>query len=157
MESPFVARMNEVQASLATLLRPLGFRSKGRFFNRSFEQGVIQVIGLQMGQYEVNEVPLPPEAQRLRPNLYGKFTVNLGVFVHEIYELEAVNPPKGMVKESYCQIRRRLGSSQVAGKDFWWNLDQPTQSIVADIAPMLDADGIPFLERFSTRKAILEQ
>jgi hypothetical protein len=158
MKSPFVEQMDSVQKDLTAFLRPLGFRSKGRSYNRSCEDGVVQVIGLQMGQYEIgSRLPLPPALQHFQTDFYGQFTVNLGIFVREIWECGNPSPPKSIVQEYCCHIRRRLGRSDAIGKEYWWHLDQSTERLIADIIPMLNQDGLPFLERFSTRKAVIEE
>ena len=62
------ARMKEVVAHVAPLLRDRGFRKSRHTFNREPEPGLVQVLGFQMGQHH------PPgtiELPDLRPNLYG--------------------------------------------------------------------------------------
>lgn len=106
-KSIVVRRLDEVQAGLAAVLKPLGFRRKGRFFNRETEPGLVQVIGLQAGQYEIGP-PLPPPVEHWRPNLYGQFTINLGVFIEEAYRRDNPNGRLGTIGDYHCQIRSRL-------------------------------------------------
>lgn len=153
--SVFVERLDEVQAALAGLLKPLGFRRRGRTFNRAAEHGVVHVVNLQSGEFPVGDrKPLPAAVAHLRPDLYGRFAVNLGVFVEEIWACFAKAPPPAFIREYHCQIRSRLGS--IAGdEDRWWHLGQPAPAILAEVGPALLAEGIGFVERFGTREAIV--
>jgi hypothetical protein len=154
-KSAYVDRLDEVQASIATLLKPIGFRKKGRTFNRSAEEGVVQVVNLQSGQFPIGEdKPLPSELAHLRPNLYGKFAVNLGVHVKEIWECEQRGRHPSFIQDYDCAIRTRLGRRS-EGKEYWWSLDAPAASIVNDMSPPLLDEGMAFLKRFETRNAIL--
>jgi hypothetical protein len=154
-KSRFVERLDEVQTSLTALLKPLAFRRKGRTYNRSVEDGVVQVINLQTGPYEVGQRnPLPPELAHLQQDLYGRFTVNLGVHVREVWECDSTSPWPKTIQEYSCQIRTRLGRQ--AGQEYWWSLDQSAQTLSTDVAKVLLGEGVEFLERFETRDAILD-
>ena len=122
-KSPYVERLDEVQILLWAELKALGFRRRGRVFNRSAEEGVVQVITLQSGQYEVNPIhPLPEGLAEMRQNLYGRFTVNLGVHVWDVWEATFPGGSRPtFINDGYCQVRSRLG--QLAdGIDRWWSL-----------------------------------
>jgi hypothetical protein len=89
--------------------------------------------------------------------LYGKFTVNLGVFVDEIAKAKGDLKSTVSISEARCSIRARLGrliNSQ--DKEFWWNLEAPTTSITEDVRTHLLSKGINFLERFGSRRAIID-
>lgn len=138
------------------LLKPLGFRRKGRTFNRQTEEGVLQIIALQAGPYEIGP-PLPKSVAHLRPDLYGKFTVNLGVFVQEVFE--RTNPgflPRGVVSDAHCAIRTRL-SHITSHVDTWWPLTNETETLVDEIGALLIDVGVPFLDRFGTRDQIVKR
>ena len=66
-KSPFVAALDVVQRSLTSYLRPLGFRKKGRSFNRPVEDGLVHVATLQMGQYPIGEYVIPGIRRRTAP------------------------------------------------------------------------------------------
>ena len=85
-KSEAVQQLDRVQQELLRLVKPLAFRRKGRTFARIVEGDIQQVIALQAGPFEIGS-PLPAEAAHLRPNLYGKFAVNLGVFVPEMFDI----------------------------------------------------------------------
>ncbi len=157
-KSPFVERMDEVQASLTQLLMPLGFRRRGRTFNRSAEEGVVQVINLQMGLPTPSfSKPLPVSLAHLNPDVYGLFAVNLGVHVSEISDCDNSRPltkPRRIVQEYECQIRVRL-EELAERRDFAASLEQPADVLVSAVGRSLVDVGIPFLERFETRAAII--
>lgn len=154
-KSVFVERLDEVQISLATLLKPLGFRRKGRTFNRSPEEGIVQVINLQSGQFPIGETkPLPPALAHLQLDLYGRFTVNLGVHIKDVWEYESSRPYPSHIQEYHCQIRTRLGNPQEK-KEYWWLLDQPAATIIADVSKILFEHGLEFLRRFETAERII--
>jgi len=105
-KSPFRESVDEIQRVLRDLVRPHGFRSKGRTFNRTTEDGLTQVIGLQMAASD------PPGTTRIpgfRENLHGRFTVNLGVYVPEVAAQLGVSAPS-WVQDSHCCVRARLGA-----------------------------------------------
>lgn len=148
-------KMDEVQVCLTQFLKPLGFRKSSRNYNRTEEDGVVQVVNLQTGMYELGS-PLPPSVQHWRPNLYGKFTVNLGVWVSDIEHAEPKGPWPKFIIEARCSIRTRL--SDLAGhNDLWWSLDEPKEKTLTEIISLLDTKGLLFLERFSTRDKIISE
>ncbi len=153
-KSPIVQRLDEVQKRLATLLKPLGFTRKGRTFRRPTEPGMFQIVALQTGAFEIG--PPPPEPfKHFREDHYGKFTVNVGVFVEEIFE-RSNSPisPKRVIADGHCSIRTRL-SHITAGQDLWWSLIDDRDELADDIGALLLHVGIPFLDRFRTRDQIV--
>ncbi len=153
-KSPIVRRLDDVQNRLATLLKPLGFARKGRTFRRDTEPGILQIIALQAGPFEIGP-PLPPPVKHLREDYYGKFTVNLGVFVEEVFE--RTNPPVNanrVISDAHCSIRTRLGHI-TAHDDLWWSLTEERADLADDIGALLLHVGIPFLERFRSRDQIV--
>lgn len=99
------AHLDGIQKEIHSYLKPLGFKKKGRTFNRQTEEGIYQVINIQSGRYEFGDKNVIPG---FRENHYGKFTINLGVMIKEIYDLESHNKPKDVYYEYNCQIRTRL-------------------------------------------------
>ncbi len=83
--SEYKKQLDIVQKEVVRFLKPLGFKNKGRTFNRETEQGVWQVINFQSGQFPLGDKYVVPG---LREDMYGKFTVNLGVFVQEFNFLQ---------------------------------------------------------------------
>jgi hypothetical protein len=150
-KSVYVQRLDQVQAQAAGQLKPLGFRRSGRTFNRQAPSGFVQVVNFQMGQYPVGDsYELPP----MRINLYGKFTVNLGVYVPEVAELYGPQPRGKVVQHYDCQLRARLGDFIAPRQDRWWPLDSDWVQSAPEVLRYLLGEGLGFLERFSTQKAI---
>src|SRR5690349_2563651 len=101
-KSSEVAKVDEVQAALHAALKPKGFRKKGRTFNRATDDGLAQVINLQVGAHDPPGTVYFPG---LRENLYGRFAVNLGVYVPEVARVRGGGEAKGFVQAYHCCIR----------------------------------------------------
>lgn len=155
-KSPIVSRLDDVQAALIKLLKPLGFSRKGRTLRRQTEPGVLQIVALQAGPFEIGP-PLPEPVKHLREDYYGKFTVNLGVFVEEIHE--RTNPPVKLgrvISDAHCSIRTRLGHI-TDHEDKWWSLIEGVDETVDEVGSLILHVGIPFLDRFKFRDKIVEE
>jgi hypothetical protein len=152
-KSDFAKILDGVQAQLRPALKRLGFRARGRAFNRPNRDGLTEVIQLQMGAFDPpGSAPIPG----FRENLYGKFTVNLGVFVPEVAEYQFGGSPKGFIQESQCCIRTRLGVINQEQRGIWWDITEG-DVVVEEISDRLDRDGISFFSKFETRDAILAE
>jgi len=92
-----------------------------------------------------------------RPSLYGKFTVNLGVWIPEVGEYHLGNPRGKTVHEYDCQIRARLGVLMEPPADRWWVLDDDWPESAGAVLSALEESGLPFLDRFRSREAICEE
>jgi len=153
-QSPVVAGLNAIQSRIGRVLKSLGFTRKGRTFRRETDEGVLQIIAIQAGPFEIGP-PLPPSVSHMRPNYYGKFTINLGVFVPEIHE--RTNPPVGLgrvISDAHCDIRTRLGKISEGG-DIWWSVLDSSEEEIEDIIALLIHVGVAFLDRFRTRDLIV--
>jgi hypothetical protein len=142
--------MASVVALVAPILKASGFRKQRHTFNRATEPGLVHVISFQMGQF-----PLGYEIQGLRPNLYGKFTVNLGAFVHEVYEVLQRSTPPAFLPEHVCEFRVRLGMLAGPPSDVWWSLDTDAEKLAGDVAEQLGRLAEPWFGRYASRDAIL--
>jgi uncharacterized protein DUF4304 len=152
-QSPVVAGLNAIQSGIGKALEPLGFTRKGRTFRRETDEGVLQIIAIQAGPFEIGP-PLPPPVSHMRPDYYGKFTINLGVFVPEIHE--RTNPPITMnrvISDAHCSIRTRLGHVS-EGRDVWWPVLGSSEEEIEDIIALMIHVGVAFLDRFRTRDLI---
>ena len=74
----FSEPMAAVVGHVAPVMKANGFRKRRHSFNRGARDGIVHHLSFQMGAFDP---PGTVEIPGLRPNLYGKFTVNLGVFV----------------------------------------------------------------------------
>lgn len=149
--SEFVIAVDEVQRTLRPSLQAHGFNVRGRTFNRVTDDGLVQVVNLQMG---ASDPPGTTYIPGLRDNMHGLFTVNLGVYIPEVAELHGGGLAKAWVQDYHCAIRSRLGPASGNPRDLWWHARNPARA-VADIQPLLLAYGLPFLDRFRSRELVL--
>lgn len=139
-------QLDNIQKEIFLFLKPKGFKKKGRTFNRQTEEGIYQVINIQSGRYEFGE---------FGDKYYGKFTVNLGVMVKEIYELDNYNKPKDIYQDYDCQIRTRLTHLTIR-QDFWWTILDNEQKPAKEVIEGLQSHGIQWLDTFENRDKICE-
>jgi hypothetical protein len=135
--SRYVIALDGIQKELTGYLQPLGFRKKGRTYNRRVGDGLIQTVNLQMGK-----------------DLQGQFTVNLGVGLPALRPIEFGRELPGFIQEYDCEIRARL-FHLVFHEDTWLDLDHQLQKTAADTIRYMDAAGLPFLEEFESYEAVL--
>ncbi|HEY1195077.1 DUF4304 domain-containing protein [Flavobacterium sp.] len=141
--------LDNIQKEIFLHLKPLGFKKKGRTFNRQTEDGIYQVINIQSGKYEFGDNYVIPG---FKENFYGKFTVNLGIMVKEIYELSA-NKPKDIYQDYDCQIRERLPHLTIK-QDHWWIIKGDDSITTKEIIDGLNSHGLGWLDQFETRDKI---
>lgn len=80
-KSALATSLDALQAHLNPWFRQAGFRKHGRTYNRTTTDGLTHVVGFQMGSFDP---PGTTHIPGLRENLYGRFAVNLGVYVPEV-------------------------------------------------------------------------
>jgi hypothetical protein len=90
----------------------------------------------------------------LRENLYGRFTVNLGVYVPEVARHHGGGEAGKVVQDYHCCVRARLGELGPENADMWWLLS-PTEALRQEMCDRLSHHALPFLARFQSRDAIL--
>ena len=149
-KSENVEYLNQIQKEVHQYLKPLGFKKRGRTFNRQTENGVWQVINFQSGQFPVGENYVIPG---IRESFYGKFTVNMGVIIKELYEIRIKGKEKAFYQDYDCQIRTRL-SHLISENDYWWNITNDSKHISDQIIEGLNDKGISWLDMFETREKI---
>jgi len=133
-KSPFAVRMDEIQARIDPRLKQLRFKKSGRTYNRETDPGIVQVINFQMGAYEPHVAGVSPVPAWLKPDLYGQFAVNLGIFVAEVASAKSQKARVKFIQEPGCALRVRLGRLiGPTGKEIWWRLNQPIDAIVQDV------------------------
>jgi hypothetical protein len=143
--------MDELQGRLNPLLRQSGFRKHGRTYNRTTVDGLSHVIGLQMGSFDPPGTTYFPG---LRENLYGRFTVNLGVYVPEVARDQGGGEAKSVVHDYDCCIRTRLG--RTADKEFWWKVSV-SDPLITEVCGLLQNEAFPFFQRFENRDQIIDE
>jgi uncharacterized protein DUF4304 len=109
-KSALATSLDALQGHLNPWFRQAGFRKHGRTYNRTTTDGLTHVIGFQMGSFDP---PGTTHIPGLRENLYGRFTVNLGVYVPEVARNHGGGEAKSIVHDYNCCIRIRLGRSAV--------------------------------------------
>ena len=149
--------MKAVVAQVQPVLKSAGFRKRLHTFNRTVEPGFVQVVKFQMGPFD------PPgliEIPGVRENLYGLFSVHLGVFIEEAWRLPIggfgpEGPPavKDWVNDYDCQLRRLIDNLAGESMNFMWPLDDP--SVGPAMVELLEIDAFVWLDRFGSRPAIL--
>jgi hypothetical protein len=87
--------------------------------------------------------------------LYGKLTVNLGVYVPEVALATGIEP-RSFVQEYDCCVRARLGEIGPEHRDLWWEMDR-VDDLAAEVWERLERDAFPFFARFESRDAILRE
>ena len=66
--------------------------------------------------------------------MYGKFTVNVGVYVPEVDEYTMVKGPRSLPHEYDCCIQGRLGNLGPERTDIWWELGTTSiHELAADV------------------------
>ena len=150
-KSRYVTALDEIQLAMTGLLKPLGFKNSGRAYNRVAEDELVHIVGFQMGEYPIGQYVIPG----IRESFYGRFTMNLGVMLPAVRDMEFAPSSKGFVQDYHCEIRSRLGSLGFAGEDVWWDLDYRVAETGAEIVNAMRQSGIPFLDRFSSYRAVL--
>ena len=76
--------MDEILSALSPCFKERGFRAQRRTFNRVTSDDLTHVVQFQMGRFD------PPGTNfiaGMRENMYGKFSVNVGVYVPEVFKL----------------------------------------------------------------------
>jgi hypothetical protein len=152
-KSIYAQVVDDIQNALRPFLKGHGFKVRGRTFNRATEDGLTQVASIQMG---ASDPPGTTYVPGLRENLHGLFTINLGVYVPEVARHHGGGEAKSWVQEYHCCVRARLGAVSGEDRDIWWHA-RFDDVVIDEVRRRLDLDGLPFLDRFSTRDKILAE
>lgn len=142
--------MNAVVSLVRPVLKPAGFRKRGNAFNREAAPGLVHVIHFQMGRFSP---PGTAGIPGLRQNLYGKFTVNLGVYLDQVNRFQDLPPAGNFVSEYSCQLRRRLGFLLDPPEDRWWPLDNPAETGRV-MRELVGGPGLDWLKQYGSWTAI---
>lgn len=149
--SPAALDFDQLQKGLKPLMKRCGFKVRGRTFNRTTDDGLTQVVSLQMG---ASDPPGTTYIPGLRENLHGWFTVNLGVYVPEVARHHGGGEAGAFVQEYHCCVRARLGEVGPERKDLWWKITSAS-SLLEEIEARLQRDALPYLDRHASRDAVL--
>ena len=147
----FKAQLDIVEKDVFAKMKPLGFKKNGRTFNRRLDDGIIQVINFQSGQYPLTD---NYEIPGLRENLYGKFVVNMGVCIESLFKFQFPTENKKYYKEYDCQIRVRLGTL-LTGQDYWWTITDDNTKITEEIILGLETIGSDWFAGVDSKEKII--
>lgn len=136
----YKSTLDFIQNEIYQNLKQIGFKKRGRTFNRKINNGIVQVINFQSGKYT--------------SIFYGKFTVNLGVYIEEIYALDFDISNKKFVQEYDCQVRNRLNYLK-SETDVWWNINfEERQQTIEEIKELINTTGLEWFRKYETRDKI---
>jgi len=144
----FSEPMADVVRRVAPVMKANGFRKRRHSFNRGAGDGIVHHLSFQMGAFDP---PGTVEIPGLRPNLYGKFTVNLGVFVPAMSRMGA--PRSDWINDYNCQLRKRLGELLPEQADVWWSLEHADAG--EDVRREVSDQALPWLDRFGSYQQIV--
>jgi len=148
----FKERVDLIQREIHKLLKESNFKKRGRTFNRETEKGIVQVLNFQMGQFPIGE---NYEIKGYRESYYGKFTINMGIHISEIFKLDFPDKEKSFFQDFDCQIRIRL-PQLVKNYDYWWELNQKPEIITKEIIDYIENYGFNWFDQFKTRDNICQ-
>jgi Domain of unknown function (DUF4304) len=137
---------DEFQAALRLILKPLGFRVRGRNFNRQTPDGLTQVIGvgLHRGDYGV---PFNPSM------CSAILRIEFGAFVPEVLLLQE-DRILNWVQAANCDLRWGLDTAMNKPGSQWWLADRKTK-FLEQVIEQMEHIALPMLERFDSRSKIL--
>src|ERR1700729_154342 len=150
-KSDFAYALDEIQQKIAPQLKTKGFRCRGRTFNRRTADGLTHVFNIQMGSVDPPGTTYHPG---LRENLYGQFTINLGVHVPEVAIFHGGGVPKSWIQDYNCCLRTRLGELGLEAKDLWWPI-RTRMDVLDDLLPRVSHDAMRYFATYSSRDQIL--
>jgi hypothetical protein len=112
----------------------------------------VQVLKYQMGPYD------PPglvEIPGLRENLYGLYSVHLGVLIEEAWRLDVgrfgpdgPRAAKDWVNDYDCQLRRLIENLAGESINFMWPLDDPNAGPA--MVELRHSDAFVWLDTFGS-------
>ena len=139
--------LNEfIETYITSELKAEGFRKKGTTWNR-LNNDIIEVIDVQKG--------------RIKNDGGVDFTINIGLWIEDVWRLCWDKPTLGFVKEEDCFPRFRIGflleNYKAKFLDKWWVLsekkDMPT--LGAEIRSVLYEKCFPFFKQFNSSSDVL--
>lgn len=151
-KSNYTKNLDKLQNLVHKELKAFGFSKKGRTHNKIVDEGIVHVINFQSGEFPVGDNYAIPG---VRESYYGKFTINLGVFISDIYEVTQGQTAKDFIPEYICQIRTRL-PELTKNNDDWWTVDDNYIQMANEIIDQLIAFAFKWFDNFSDREKIIK-
>jgi len=151
-KSNYTKTLDKLQNIVHKELKAFDFIKKGRTHNKVVDEGIVHVINFQSGEYPVGDNYIIPG---IRESYYGKFTINLGVFINDIYEVTQGESAKDFVPEYICQIRTRL-PELTNNNDDWWTVGDNYVQVEDEIIYGLTTDAYKWFSNFTDREKIIK-
>jgi hypothetical protein len=152
-KSELATVLDSLQAKLRPFFKDRGFRIRRRTLNRTTPDGLTDVVNFQMGSFDPPGTTYIPG---LRENLYGRFTINLGIYVPEVARYHGAGEARAFVQDYFCCLRERLGQLGPDHQELWWRIRDDYQ-LADELRKRLERDAFPFFSRFETRDALLSE
>ncbi len=146
MSDKFKVLETLIRGNLNPCLKQAGFHKKGKVWNRSNDE-FTDVFEIQAGRWNSNE--------------RSEFTIVVGIFLPSIHELLWGREKPVSVRESDCQLRRRLSHLRQEKQglpiiDSWWVIDQDEndKSTIDDIIYCFKQFALPFFSAHHSLSSI---
>ncbi len=119
-------------------MKAKGFKKKARNFYKALDGGVFLLVNVQGSMYNDNQD--------------ARYTVNLGVFFPEIYEMVGFGNVDTVPSIPDCSISKRIGHLKPEKTDFWWQLTPSSnlQQLATDVSASVERYGLPWLQENSS-------
>ena len=119
-------------------MKAKGFKKKARNFYKELDGGVFLLVNVQGSMYNDNQD--------------ARYTVNLGVFFPEIYEMVGFGNVATVPSVPDCSISKRIGHLKPEKTDYWWQLTPASnlQQLATDLSASVEQYGLPWLQRNSS-------
>lgn len=123
-----------INLELKALMKAKGFKKKARNFHKELDGGVFLLVNVQGSMYNDNQD--------------ARYTVNLGVFFPEIYEMVGFGNVATVPSIPDCSISKRIGHLKPEKTDYWWQLTPSSnlQQLATDLTASVEQYGLPWLQ-----------
>jgi len=127
-----------INMELKALMKANGFKKRARNFYKEIDGGVFLLVNVQGSMYNDNQD--------------ARYTVNLGVFFPEIYEMVGFGNVGAIPSVPDCSITKRIGHLKPEKTDYWWQLKPSSnlQQLAADLSRTVEQYGLPWLQSNSS-------
>ena len=127
-----------INLELKALMKSHGFKKKARNFYKELNGGVFLLVNVQGSMYNDNQD--------------ARYTVNLGVFFPEIYEMVGFGNIGAIPSIPDCSISKRIGHLKTERTDYWWQLTPASnlQHLASDLSNSVEQYGLPWLQNNSS-------
>ena len=127
-----------INLELKVSMKAKGFKKKARNFCKEIDGGIFLLVNVQGSMYNDNQD--------------ARYTVNLGVFFPEIFEMVGFGKIATVPSVPDCSISKRIGHLKPEKTDYWWQLTPASnlRQLAADLSYSVEHYGLPWLQRNSS-------